>query len=355
MPEPISMSDIRIAQFESSDLPKFGATWDAYVEQHPEATQYHQHAWPELIARAFGHRPIFLIAFRDEKPAGVFPLVLMQSRWFGCFLVSLPFVNYGGLLGESEEVEQALWVKAQEIARQSKSQHVEARHVRPRPFISHRKQHKVGMILQLAEDADAQWKAFDPKLRNQIRKAERSSLTARFGGIHDLSGFYEVFAQNMRDLGTPVYSQGFFEEVLQTFAGTATVCSVLLDNRVVAAGIAMTYRDSMEMPWASSLRDARPLCPNNLLYWTVIQHAIKLGLRQFDFGRSTPGEGTYNFKEQWGAQPLPLSWEYWTASSAGLPDLSPKNPQYGMAIQAWKRLPLWLTKAVGPRIVRHIP
>ena len=349
------MSDIRVVQLENSDLPKLGAAWDAYVEQHPEGTQYHQHAWPELIARAFGHRPVFLLAFQDDKPAGVFPLVLMQSRLFGCFLVSLPFVNYGGLLAESEEIEQALWKKAEDVARRSKARHVEARHVRPRPFITQRKQHKASMILSLAEDADAQWKAFDAKLRNQIRKAERSALTARLGGIDDIGGFYEVFAQNMRDLGTPVYSRGFFEEVLATFPGKASVCSVMLDNRVVAAGIAMTYRDTMEMPWASSLKEARPLCPNNLLYWAAIQHAIKLGLRQFDFGRSTPGEGTYNFKEQWGARPLPLSWEYWTANSAELPDMSPKNPRYGMAIQAWKHLPLWLTKAVGPRIVRHIP
>jgi FemAB-related protein (PEP-CTERM system-associated) len=343
-------------EIEKINLSPFSASqWDAYVNAHPEATAYHQYRWSDLIARTFGHRALPLMASQAGRTIGVLPLILMDSRWFGRFLVSLPFVNYGGLLADSDEIEQAVWQKAQELGSEVGAAHIEARHLRARSFITQRKQHKVTMVLPLAATSEAQWKGFDPKLRNQIRKAERSGLTVRIGGASDLPGFYQVFARNMRDLGTPVYTRRFFEEIFATFPGSAWVCSVRSGSTVVAAAIALGYRDTFEVPWASSLRDYRSLCPNNLLYWALIQQAIMLGYRRFDFGRSTPGEGTYKFKEQWGAGAVPLSWEYWTAEASGLPDLSPKNPKYQLATSVWKHLPTWLTKQLGPSIVRNIP
>ena len=329
--------------------------WNAFVASHPRATQYHQHEWPALIARSFGHRAIPLAAFRDGRVVGVLPLVLMESWLFGRFLVSLPFLNYGGVLGDTEDIEKALWDRAVETAREERAAYFEARHVTPHTFVAQRKQHKVTMILDLAPTIEAQWEAFDPKLRNQIRKAERSGLTARIGGASDLPDFYDVFARNMRDLGTPVYGRRFFEEVLRAFPDSCRIFSVQSGRTVVAAGMALAFRDILEVPWAASRWDYRPLCPNNLLYWELIQDAIKSGLRRFDFGRSTPGEGTYKFKEQWGAKPIPLAWEYWLPESRPLPDLSPKNAKYRAAIGVWKRLPVGLTKWLGPSIVRGIP
>jgi FemAB-related protein (PEP-CTERM system-associated) len=331
------------------------AAWNAYVAAHPRATQYHQHEWPALLARSFGHRAIPLAALRDGRVVGVLPLVLMDSWLFGRFVVSLPFLNYGGVLGDTEDIEKALWDRAVETAREERVAYFEARHVNPHPFIPLRKQHKVTMVLDLAPTIEAQWEAFDPKLRNQIRKAERSGLTARMGGASDLPDFYDVFARNMRDLGTPVYGPRFFEEVLRAFPDSCRIFSVQSGRTVVAAGMALAFRDILEVPWAASLREFRSMCPNNLLYWELIQDAIKSGLRRFDFGRSTPGEGTYKFKEQWGAKPIPLAWEYWLPESRPLPDLSPKNAKYQAAIGVWKRLPVGLTKWLGPSIVRGIP
>ena len=111
----------------------------------------------------------------------------------------------------------------------------------------------------------------------------------------------------------------------------------------------------MEVPWASSLREFNPLCANVLLYWRMLQFAAERGIRRFDFGRSTPGEGTYHFKKQWGAQPHELVWEYWAQDSDSVPDLSPRNPKFALAIRAWQRLPLSIATALGPHIVRNIP
>jgi FemAB-related protein (PEP-CTERM system-associated) len=249
-------------------------------------------------------------------------------------------------------VARALVARAGELATSHGSRHVELRHVARRfsdmPF----KQHKVAMWLALQPGI---WDRIDRKARNQVRKAEKSGLSVARGGAELLPDFYRVFARNMRDLGTPVYAWGIFESVLRTFPGRAHVIVVRLNDLPVAAGL--TYRTGtlIEIPWASSVRDYNHLCPNHLLYWRAIETAAAEGVDVFDFGRSTPGEGTFKFKEQWGAQPLSLNWEYWLAPGAALPDQSPKNPKYRLMIASWKRLPLWAANAVGPKIVRLIP
>jgi FemAB-related protein (PEP-CTERM system-associated) len=232
---------------------------------------------------------------------------------------------------------------------------VELRHLtRQRPDL-HARQHKVRMLLALPSEAKSAWDGLDRKVRNQVRKAEKAGLTAREGGAELLDAFYDVFSRNMRDLGTPVYSPDFFREVLRAFPETARVFLVEHGTRPVAAGITIRHRDGLEVPWASSLREYRADCPNNLLYWQIIQHAIGEGLRVLDFGRSTPNEGTFHFKKQWGAEPSPLYWEYILMGGEAPKDLSPKNPKFGAAIAVWKRLPVSVTTALGPHIVRSIP
>jgi FemAB-related protein (PEP-CTERM system-associated) len=187
------------------------------------------------------------------------------------------------------------------------------------------------MLLPLTGDIDSMWTGLDRKVRNQIRKAEKNALTTEVGGSELIEPFYDVFASRMRDLGTPVYSRAFFETIVATFPSTTRVFLVRSGATAVAAGISCEHRDILEVPWASSLKEYRDQCPNNLLYWHVIRYAIERGLRQLDFGRSTPGEGTFHFKQQWGAQQEPLCWEYRLLSRQTVPDQSPKNPKFRLA------------------------
>jgi FemAB-related protein (PEP-CTERM system-associated) len=211
------------------------------------------------------------------------------------------------------------------------------------------------MELSLASTSEQQWQELDRKLRNQVRKAEKSGLTAEEGGIELLSAFYDVFARNMRDLGTPVYGIGFFREVLSALPDRSRVLCVRHEGRAVAASIVHWRGRRIEVPWASALREFNPLCPNVLLYWTMIQSAIGRRCATFDFGRSTPNEGTFHFKKQWGAVARPLVWEYWTAPGHAMPDMSPANPTFGLAVRAWQRLPVPIATVLGPHIVRNIP
>jgi len=330
------------------------AEWDAYVAAHPSASGYHQWCWRGLFERVFGHETIYLAARRAGVVAGVLPLVSFKSLLFGKFLVSLPFVNYGGVVADDDETARALVDAARQEAARRGAVSVELRHTRRMfPYLPG-KQHKVAMTLALPADEETAWKGFDNKVRNQVRKAEKSSLEARVGGLKLLDDFYTVFARNMRDLGTPVYSRRLFDEVLRSIPDTRAY-SVRLDGSPVAAGIAIGYRTAIENPWASSLREHRSLNPNMLLYWTMLRDSIARGYRVFDFGRSTPNEGTYQFKKQWGAQESPFFWEYILKDGATLPDYSPKNSKLSMAVSAWQKLPLGIANALGPRIVRSIP
>jgi len=328
--------------------------WDRFVEEHPEASGYHLSAWRSIFEDVFGHRTLNLSAVREGRVAGILPLVEFRSRLFGRFAVSLPFVNQGGVVADDDEVARTLIARAVDEARSRGLGHIELRHEkRWFPDLAD-KQHKVSMRLRLPDTGDALWNQLDRKVRNQIRKAEKSGLAASNGGVELVDAFYAVFTENMRDLGTPVYPRSFFSSVMQRFPGRTRIHVVRLGSEVVASSLTFAWRDSIEVPWASSLRKHRDKSPNNLLYWEMLQQAIADGRRVFDFGRSTPDEGNYHFKSQWGAQPGPMHWEYWLASGT-MPDQSPANPKFQVAIAVWRRLPLWVTNRVGPRLVRNIP
>lgn len=331
------------------------AQLEEYVAAHRLASAYHRPGWCEVIGRAFGHQTKYLAAESGEAIVGVLPLVFFRSRLFGRFTVSLPFLNYGGVLADSPDAERALVDHAIEDTREAGGTHLELRHTRQVFAHLTPRRHKVAMRLGLLDSVDAQWNGLDRKLRNQVRKAEKSGLEAHHGGAELLPEFYQVFARNMRDLGTPVYSARFFDEVLRVFPDATRVFVVRHGGRAVAASLVHEHGAMVEVPWASSLREFNPLCANVLLYWHMLRWSIERGMRTFDFGRSTPGEGTYHFKRQWGAEAYELVWEYWTADGQPLPELNVKNPKFSLAIRAWQMLPVAIATMVGPRVVRNIP
>ena len=330
------------------------AEWDAFVEQTPDATGYHVWRWRRVMENAFGHQTLYLAARDGDSIVGILPTVVMKSWLFGRSLVSLPFLNYGGVIAPDDDVRRALVDHAATRASEERAAHLELRHIVRRFDDCPVKQHKVTMRLQLAANEADAWNALDRKVRNQIKKAQKSELTVYDGGAKLLDDFYRVFAENMRDLGTPVYSRRFFAEVLAQFPATARVFVVRLGGEPVAAAISYSFRDTLEVPWASSLKSSRPLCANTLLYWHMMLHAIAEGRATFDFGRSTPGDGPFQFKRQWGAEPSTLAWEY-RILEGGVPDHSPSNPKFQMAIAMWKRLPVPVATWLGPSIVRSIP
>ena len=336
------------------ELREPGPKWLQYTERNPESCSSHDPRWGKVFHEVFGHRPVYLQAESADKIQGVLSLVIISSWLFGRFAVSMPYLNHGGICASSSLARDALLLKAVELVREFKGRWLELRHEAPLDWSLPVRQHKVAMRLELPKGPEVLFRSFPGKLRSQIRRAEKEGLAVRSGGLEEVEGFYRVFSRNMRDLGTPVYQKMFFEKVMEVFSERARILTVYDSSYPVASALVVGFKDRLEIPWASSIREYNRLGVNMLLYWSVLEYACKHSYKVFDFGRSTPGSGTYSFKEQWGAQPVPLYWYYWLARGEALPDLSPGNPRYGLSIRLWKRLPLSVAESIGPFIARHL-
>lgn len=335
----------------------------AFVLASPEADGAcgeHDPRWLHVLHEALGHHPMMLIA-RDQASGpitGYLPLALVASRLFGRFLVSLPYLNRAGIVTGDPAVATALVEKAVDLAGQFNTQYLELRHGHPTDHASlpASRADKFRMVLNLHANEEALMKAVGPKVRNLIRKGDKNNLSIRWGGRDVLADFYEVFSVNMRDLGTPVYSKELFGQIVDRFQGEAELCVVDFEGKPVA-GALLVHDDARKMtqvPSASALREFNHTSANMWMYCQLLLRSMARGSLRFDFGRSSEGSGTYNFKRQWGAEPEPTVWQY-HVRKGDMGSMRPDNPKNQRRIAIWQKLPVWLTRVVGPRIVRGIP
>ena len=386
---------VQVKHLQGRDL----AGWDAFVRQHPHATPYHLACWKSIIEKTYGHRTHFLVALRNQgetrtqRPrqeertnpschdtakgngtvAGVLPLVHLKHVLFGNSLISLPFFDLGGVLAEDEEAERALISEAVRIGLELKAERIEFRHTHRHPclqekvrrearakdgaavaFKSKTHTHKVRMLLTLPGSAEKLMESFKSKLKSQVRKPVKEGLSATVGGPELLDDFYRVFVVNMRDLGSPVHSKKLMDHLLDELREETRLVIVRKAGIPLACSLIITFGETLYNPWASALREYSRFSPNMLLYWTMMEYACEKGLSRFDFGRSTPGEGTYKFKEQWGAVPETLHWQYVILRGTEGNGETLDGPRFAKAVRLWSRLPVPITRWIGPMIRKHI-
>jgi FemAB-related protein (PEP-CTERM system-associated) len=297
-----------------------------------------------------------LQATENGQTVGTLQLALVKSPLFGRFLVSLPYINTSGVAADSDEVARRLVDHAVALADEHDVRYLELRGGRQveHPALTQKSDTKVLMRLPLPATPEALLASFKSKLRSQIKSGEKHAFDVQFGGQELLAPFYDVFSRNMRDLGTPVYSRRLFTSILSRFGGGAELCVVRLGGQPVAAALLLHGSDVTEVPSASSLRAHNATNANMVMYWHLLKRAVERGQKTFDFGRSTIDGNTYRFKKQWGAEPEPSVWQYYVRRGT-IGQLRPDNARFSLAIRTWQRLPVWLTRLVGPAIVRGIP
>lgn len=312
--------------------------------------------WLSVLEESFDHRVYMLEAFDGDHTTGVLPLAFVRSFLFGRYLVSLPYLNSNGVLAKDDATRQRLIDRAVQLADELRVRHLEMRHERAveHPALTGRLTTKVHMRLALPDFPGPLWEGLPAKVRNQVRKGEKSALAVSWGGSELLSEFYDVFSRNMRDLGTPVYGKRLFANILRCFPGEAELCVVRAGKLPAASALLLHGKGVTEVPSASSLRAYNSTCANMLMYWNLLDRAVQRGQSIFDFGRSTMDGNTFRFKKQWGAVPEPAIWQYYSRGGQ-VNDLRPDNPRYQRLIGIWQRLPLRLTRWLGPMIVRGIP
>jgi FemAB-related protein (PEP-CTERM system-associated) len=337
-------------------LTEVDKSWDRYVESHPRATVGHLSAWGALAREVYGHDCHYLVAEDGGEVAGVLPLVRVANRLFGRQLVSMPFLDYGGVLADpGRGIEAALVEEAVRLTREVRVNGFGLRQLHPEPLPYPVTGDRVTMLLPLTSE-EAVWRALSSERRNRVRKGEKQGLTASWVGPEGLDDFYTVYAVNMRDLGSPVHARAFFTAMLAALPGTARVLLVRdRDGRTVGAAVCLFFRDTIMVPWVSSLREAFALCPNFVLYWEVIRHGCREGYRVLDLGRSFRNAGTFEFKRQWGAQPHALPWIFHDTRAGAPPPVDRDKGRFARLVEAWKRLPLPVANVVGPWVRGRVP
>lgn len=322
------------------------ARWDAYVRARPDSHFAQRTAWMDLVTDAYRLPARWWLAEEGGTVRGVLPLFEVPGRR----LFSAP----GGLLADDADTAAALLEPARARLRDARLEWIELRDQRTEwPGLATNREH-VTLELALAADADAQWKAFDAKLRNQVRKGEKSGFTARWGHAH-AGDFHRVLLENMRDLGTPIRGPAYYRRALELFGDDADVLVLDLAGAPAGAMFVVWHGDVAMDPWASSLRRHFARCPNHVLYWEAIRRAVARGARRFDFGRSQWGSGTFAFKASWGAVPVPLFYQYALGRAARVPTLADQKRSLDLAVRVWRRLPVAVAGALGERVKRLFP
>ena len=325
------------------DLP--ADVWDDYAQR---GSHYHRYGWGQVLARALGHRVLYLAAVEGERVVWILPLAVVSSRALGTFALSLPTVNYGGVVADSPEAARALAEAGLTWAREQGARWVLLRQAEPAATGWPEAVSRETLLLELPADP---WAALDPKVRNQVRKAEKCGVEV---GESRPERFQPVFARCLRDLGTPAYGVEYFREVAAWFPEQVGWHEVRRGGRVIGGAVSIRQGGRWEVPWACSLRSERANCPQMLLYWTLIAQAAKEGAQVFDFGRSPHDSGPYRFKQQWGAHPHPLPWQYWSREGRA-PETGAESPRYRLATRAWRLLPMAVAGRLGPVVARWLP
>jgi FemAB-related protein (PEP-CTERM system-associated) len=327
------------------------AEYQAFVMASSASNYCHDLAWKHVIEDTYGKEPHYILCrdYASGRLASVAPAFWMESLLFGRRLVSLPYLDYGGIVADTREAAEAM-VDALRNEARARGAGLELRQEFPLAGREAPSNAKVKMMLDLRNHSEqSYWKSLDAKVRNQVRKAEKSGITVKTGREELLEEFYRVFCVNMRDLGSPVHDLALFRNVLRHIPG-AEISLALWNGYCVGGLLRIRWIDTMAIPWASTLRDYRGYCPNNALYWESLATALREGCTAVDFGRSTRNCGTHHFKRQWLAEESPLPWYSFEASGEAPAEVGGPGGLLQMASGLWTKLPARYANWLGPQI-----
>jgi FemAB-related protein (PEP-CTERM system-associated) len=328
------------------------ARWDAFVTRHAGGTVFHLAAWADVMTRAYGHQPHFVIATEGGEVAGVLPLVEIRSRLFGHALISNAFCVAGGPLAADEPTRIALLKEAERIGRATGAAYVELRDTAGAEGWQAKDDLYAGFERETDADEAKNLLQIPRKQRAVVRKAIEG--TFRVTADKDIDTFFALFSRTVRDHGTPVFPKRFFQAVLEALPDNADILTIWKDDKPLSSVLSYYFRDRVYPYYTGSDLAAREHGTNDLMYWKLMRHAVARGCKVFDFGRSKVGTGPYSFKKNWGFEPRPIAHQYLLLKRDTLPNVNPTNPRYAQLIEIWRRLPLPIANFISPFISRNL-
>jgi FemAB-related protein (PEP-CTERM system-associated) len=334
--------------------PQQEAAWDHYVGEAPDGTFFHLSGWKRVIERAFGFQTFYLMAQRGAVITGVMPLTHVRSLLFGSKLVANAYAMYGGPVAADDEARDALIEAAVRLMHRLDAPTLEMRTRREcLPDWPSRSDLYVTFRKPILPDVAANLKAIPSGQSTIIRN--RAPKYGLFSTLDtEIDRFYTVYAESVRNLGTPVYARSYFQILQDIFADCCDIVTIIHDGKPVASALNIYFRDEVMTLYVGGTMAARSLGANVFMFWEVMRRACERGYRLFDFGRSKVGTGSFSFKKNWGFAPEPLHYQYKVLPGHDIPDQNPLNPKYRLLIAAWKKLPLPVANVIGPPIVRGL-
>jgi FemAB-related protein (PEP-CTERM system-associated) len=328
--------------------------WDAFVRSTPGGSPFHLLAWKRAVETAFRHRAHYLMAVRGGGLEGVLPLFEVRGLLGGRGLVSVPYGVYGGVCATSAAAREALVGASRQLAGRVKADYVELRHRSGQEADLPTKSLYVTFSRPIESSEEANLNAIPRKQRRMTRQGLKHGLRPEFGLQH-LDRFYDIYAHSVHSLGSPVFPRRLFHAIGQEFGKDCELLTIWKDSVPVSGVLTLLFEDQVLPYYGGARQEALAFAVNDFMYWELLCHAAKAGYRTFDFGRSREGTGAYNFKRHWGFEPVALPYQYVLLDGSQMPNLSPSNPRMHFAVEAWKRMPLPLTKVVGPFLTRYLP
>lgn len=320
---------------------------EAFVRAHPGATPFHLPQWSRAIEAGTGQRAHILVAEAGGEVQAVLPLTEIRSRLFGSALVSAGFGVDGGILALNDAAAQALADQAVRLAHDLGCAAIELRGGSPPHGWQRSEGVYAGFARDLPEGDEAILASIPRKQRAEVRRALGFGLDT---GLGDGDAHYRVYAESVRNLGTPVFPRALFDAVLAEFGGDADILTVSRDGAPLAAVLSLYFNGTVYPYWGGGTRSARDARANELLYYELMRHAAGRDCTRFDFGRSKAGTGAYAYKKNWGFEPAPLAYASWGKAR----EINPLDPKYRLKVAAWRKMPLWLANRLGPPIARGL-
>ena len=330
------------------------AAWDDFVRSAPDGTVFHLTSWKRVVDSVFRMTPHYLYAAEGGEIRGVLPVFEVRGLLSGHVLVSVPYAVYGGLCGGDPEARKILLQGLRELATHLRVKHVELRHLHhPEPDLPIKSLY-VTFIKSLDPDPDANLKVVRRKQRAEVRQGIKAGLEARRDwGL--LPEFYNIYTTNRKRLGSPPFPRRLFEAVRDEFGKDSQLLTIWHEGRMLSGVISLFYLDQVVPYYGAALEEGFSLGVNDFMYWDLMRESCVSGFKVFDFGRSREGTGPYNFKRHWGFEPTPLAYQYVLVNGRDIPNISPSNPRLRLFIEGWKRLPMPITKWLGPPLTRWLP
>lgn len=330
-----------------------GAQWDDYVLAHPQGNFFHLSGWRDVVRDTFGHSAHFLMTERDGAITGILPLMEIKSRLFGHSLISSAFCVGGGPLASDPAALTALLAEAEETAGKLGVEYIELRDTDAAPETWARREGLYAGFERPIKADEAECLTQIPrKQRAVVRKAMTLGFTVTIDDTTE--HFFDLYARNVRNHGTPAMPRRFFDSLLKRFGKNCEILTVHHQGRAVSSVLSYFFRDRVLPYYTGSLDEARGTGANDYMYWSLMRHAVTRGCAVFDFGRSKTGTGPYKFKHNWGFEPRPIVHQFRLLKAEKLPDINPNNPKYALFIRAWQKLPLPVANAISPFLSRSL-